>query len=207
MVSVIDGHEVSKDCFELMERLGAVNTNNEFKRWLHVWVVGTERSNDQGHVMWNASYPWVPLWEKPDLSAMMATYYVTDFVNFPTSWEDIWYDLNEAIEARRAKRLAAHGPYWMLLSRPSSHAIAGEMASMKRRLANELQRSPEPLRHRPLGEVMSLAREQFVAALQPFRVMSIQQESEDEAVRTTEERRNAVRGWDRPTSRRPPRCR
>lgn len=202
---IVEGQAVGPPVYDLLEQTKALNSKNEYKQWLHVWTMRTGNSNDAGHVSKHFSYPWVPIWEKPELDLMMAHYHITDWTNLPTMWGTFWYDLNECIEDARIARTGGSGPYWMLRTTPAIYQLAGEMASMKRRIANEVLQCLRPT----VGdkEILTYQRSMFIDALVPFRVMSFEQEQEDEAIRTAEKRRNVVQVRNSPPSGRPPRCR
>lgn len=206
---IVDGLEITAETAELLKATDSINARGEYRRWLHLWTINND--SHCGHIASHVAIPWVALWDKPELSIIKATYLMTDFVNFPISWQTMWDSLDEMIEDRRERSPHTHGPYWMLLEQPSFARLAGEMASMKRRLINEqFKADPEcfGIRDKRRREVwLDESRTQFRVALEPFRVMSPQQELEDETARTSEERRDAVRKRNRFASSRPPRCR
>lgn len=203
---IVSGDEISGSAAELIQRTGSIDSNWEFKQWLHVWTISTQNTyrNYIGGASKHAAFPWVRLWDKPDLAEIMATYHITDFVNFPASWENLWYHLDDCIGERREDRSAVWGPYWMLLPKPGHSLLAGEIVGMKRRVVNELFKIGIP---ESAQDFSTIQRTEFRRALDPFRVMTPQQEIDDETIRASEERSHAVRVRNRLTLSRPPRCR
>lgn len=205
---VYDGDVISDETAELLESTGSVTASKEFKQWLHIWTIDEHSQSLATQVM----YPWVRLWDKPDLSLMSATYLMTDFVNFPTSWQTFWHDVEDQIKECRTKVVGGevykehYGPYWRLLPVPSLARLAGEIAAMKRRIQREVfEQYPQCTPHDRL--IREALRTTFLQALEPFRVLSPQQEKEDEIARVAEERSRSLRVRDRFAPGRPPRCR
>jgi hypothetical protein len=209
MHAVVEGQEIDDECYLLLKETDSLKPNNEFKQWLHIWTISTD-SRDAGHIHMHTQLPWVRLWDKPDLSVMKAAHHITDFVNFPISWVQLWYHLEEQIEAcreaRREGRNEIHGPYWMLLEKPTIASLANKMAEWKRRVSVEVYGSLSR-KEQSSSNVLEIIRHQFFQSIEPLRVMSPQQELEDETARAAEERSDVVRVGNRVALGRPPRCR
>lgn len=191
---------VNGDASLFWAQSGALKSNLEFKQHLHIWIMSEENSKDIGHVDTHYSVPWVPLWDRPDISEISAYYHVTKFAMMPSGWDDLWPNISMLIDIKRERRRNVHGPYWKLKDNPAIAFLAGEMVDMKRRIAREAF-------DRHAIDSLQFQRSLLRDALEPFRVMTVQQEKEDEAARVDEERATAVSIGNRTTSGGPPRCR
>lgn len=176
---------------------GAMNPRGEFKQHLHLWTMGSPGPGPRS-VIQHEPYPWVPIWDKLDVSEMAAYWHMTRFKLFPSEWDGLW----NHIAQMRNSCVATHarGPYWMLLPQMSTAALAQQMTGMKRRIQNQLF-----LKNKTHS--ISAIDAELITALEPFLVMTPQQEIEDEAVRSYEIRRYALQNRDLVALGRPPRCR
>lgn len=140
------------------------NNSQEFKQHLHIWLMSEENSRDIGHVDTHYSVPWVPLWDRLDITEIKAYYHITNFALMPSGWEDLWRHVGHMTDLRRDRPENVHGPYWKLKDKPTIAVLAGEMAEMKRRVAREA--------FDKYGKTQSLIfqRCHMREALEPFRV-------------------------------------
>lgn len=188
-----------EDCQELLRRTNSLKPNGEFKRWLSVWTfkAGTHS------VIKYQTFPWVQLWDKPDFSEMKATGLITKFAHFPEPWKELFPHINGIIEYQRYSGGTNNRPYWMLSSSPSGYILSEFLQAVEHRISKELGVQIRRSWH----DYEPAFRFHFFEALEPFRVLTPQQEIEDETIRTSEERSHVVRVWNRPSLNRPTRSR
>lgn len=192
-----DGVAVTDDMRESWYSSGSMTRAGEFKQHLHVFdMVATDHGENISSRQ-HRSYPWVNLWPRPDIEDLTAYWHMTEFKMLPLEWTHFWLDL----AALRATK-KSHGPYWMLLDKPHHAHCAQVLVQMKRRLTNELSRQVTSR-----GINMKVFDQAIIDALEPFRVLTPQQEIADEAHRSSEGRGAAVSVRYSDTSGRPPRCR
>lgn len=182
---------------DFWHQTGSINERGEFKQFLHIWIMSC-KGPGPASVKEHEVLPWIAVWDKPALSDMSAYWHVTNFKGFPYGWEDLW----DHITAMRniAVSSMACGPYWMLLEHGSLSALGQKMAGMKRRITNELFLTNKT-------QSISAVNAELFYALTPFLVMTPQQETEDEAVRSREVRGHNVPNGYISSLGRPPRCR
>lgn len=178
---------------------GAMNERGEFKQFLHVWSMSTRGASvGPSHINGHDAFPWIPIWDKPDVSEMAAYWHVTAFKLFPGEWDHFWRNVSNL--RSHSMTNASVGPFWALLPQKSEAALAQQMTGMKRRITNQ-----QFLKNKT--QAISVIDAELHAALAPFRVMTPQQEIEDEAVRSDEIRRDFIQNGNIPALGWPPRCR
>jgi hypothetical protein len=188
--------EVTQATRDFWHESGSVNAKSEFTRYLHLFSTTGNPTYPFAHEV----YPWVNIMPKLDVAELAAYWHITEFNALPIKWCGFWGTLHSLRAACSTSKVAFQGgPFWMLLPTSRADHLAQVLVGMKRKLTNEAIRL-----HAAVPTFVSYG---FHQAMEPYRVMTPQQERDDEIARLREIGSAALQIRDRDTFGKPPRCR
>ena len=167
----------------------------EYRHWLHVFTVREPTDPTYSPVADHYSYPWVFDKEiKPDISHINAIRTIAgSFDHLPSPWRKFSSELHDLrLRHLDVNGKTFYGPYWFVLPSVSPDAVCEKLRDAKRKLRTELSRFLLLDSYIPLPIVQQEFTNAFLAWLEPYRVLTREQEKKDEDSRFSESGTHSV---------------